>query len=178
MTFKLKPLTLGLTYAVSLLVGCADLPTTAMPPTLVPRPNYREYSIVSARGVQIYECKRTSVDSVATGWTFVAPEADLFDRDGRRIGTHGVGPHWLAQDGSRMVGKLVTSVPSPTPGAIAWLLLRAQSEGSNGIFSDVTHIQRLNTQGGIAPTSPCTPQRVGETARVAYTADYRLFTNL
>ena len=41
---------------------------------------------VAAHGVQIHECR--AVPGAAPAWIFVAPEADLFDGDGRRIGRH------------------------------------------------------------------------------------------
>jgi Protein of unknown function (DUF3455) len=177
MTFKLRSTFCRLPLVSALLAGCAASPMTAVPSALMPPPGHREVATISARGVQIYECRRTSADAVATAWAFVAPEAELFDGRGQRIGTHGAGPHWQANDGSRMVGKVMASAPTPMPGAIPWLLLRAESAGPSGTFSRVTHIQRLNTHEGTAPAAPCTPQRIGETARVAYTADYRLFTN-
>jgi hypothetical protein len=33
----------------------------------------------------------------------------------------------------------------------------------------------VNTAGGVAPSTPCTVDTMGATARVRYTADYRLF---
>ncbi|HEY6132865.1 MAG TPA: DUF3455 domain-containing protein [Rubrivivax sp.] len=167
----------------TLLVALAAAPTTsraaalheATPSALVPPPGHREVATVAARGVQIYECRQGTTGSGAA-WAFVAPEAELFDQAGRRIGTHGAGPHWQSLDGSRIVGKLLASSTAPVPDAIAWLLLGTQSTGSAGAFSGVTHVQRLNTQGGTAPAAACNPQRMGETARVAYAADYRLFT--
>ncbi len=36
------------------------------------------------------------------------------------------------------------------------------------------HLSGLS--GGVAPTEACNAERVGVTARIPYTADYRLFT--
>jgi len=40
------------------------------------------------------------------------------------------------------------------------------------LLADTTYIQRLNTNGGSAPTTACT---VGQTQLVPYTADYHFF---
>jgi hypothetical protein len=163
--------------SATIFAGCAATPREAVPSVLVPAAGDHEVATIGARGVQIYECRR-GTDNAGPAWAFVAPEAELFDQSGRRIGTHGAGPYWQSTDGSRIVGKLLASSAAPAPDAIAWLLLGTHSTGPAGVFSRVTHVQRLNTQGGTAPKSPCNPQRLGESARIAYAADYRLFTTL
>lgn len=143
----------------------ADVPATLAPPT-----GEAETMTVAAQGVQRYECR-------GDAWVFIAPEADLFDRRGQRIGTHGAGPYWQASDGSRIVGRVKARAEAPRDGAIPWLLLTAEpSSGTAGAFSRVTSVQRIHTTGGIAPTTPCTPERAGATARVPYAADYRFFS--
>jgi hypothetical protein len=123
--------------------------------------------VVPAKGVQIYECRDTK-------WVFVAPEADLYDTSGRRIGRHYAGPNWEAADGSRIVAAVKSRADAPQAGAIPWLLLSAKSVGGEGAFSRVTSIQRVSTVGGVAPAGACTT--AGEKARVPYAADYYLFT--
>ena len=154
-----------------LLAACAGTPPpTPVPPVLVP-PGEKAVDQVAARGVQIYECK---AKGEAFEWTFVAPEAELFDASGKRAGTHGAGPHWLALDGSRIEGKVVSRQDAPAAGAIPWLLLQAQGGDGQRSFGRVGYIQRINTQGGLAPAaSGCQRASLGQTARVAYTADYR-----
>jgi hypothetical protein len=49
----------------------------------------------------------------------------------------------------------------------------ATDAGTAGAFSGVTRIQRINTQGGVAPALPCAR---GEQARVPYTAEYHFFS--
>ena len=68
-----------------------------------------------------------------------------------------------------MVGTVIDRC-TPDPDAIPWLLLGAISSESPGIFHRVTHIQRLNTVGGNAPTAP--GNFTGEVARVPYTTEY------
>jgi len=118
---------------------------------------------LDAVGVQIYACQ-------ATGWVFQAPEADLY-RNGHLVGKHYVGPTWEYQDGSKVVGARVAGF-TPDPSSIPWLLLRAVSNAGEGQMSKVTFIQRLDTSGGLAPTSGCDAEHVGAVARVDYTARY------
>jgi hypothetical protein len=119
---------------------------------------------VYAEGVQIYRWNGTS-------WVFVAPDAILFaDLEGHgTVGTHYAGPTWESNSGSKVVGTVFDRC-TPNPSAIAWLLLDAVSSSGPGIFQGVTHIQRLNTVGGLVPTAP--GDVPGEEMRVPYTADY------
>jgi hypothetical protein len=155
--------------AVATLAACAQVAGTDVPAVLAPPPGERPTLTLSARGVQLYECR-------GDAWAFVAPEAELFDAQGRRFGSHGAGPHWLAGDGSRLVGQVRSRADAPRPGAIPWLLLRAQADGTSGAFSRVTSIQRIHTEGSVAPSAPRTPERDGVVARVPYAADYRFFS--
>ncbi len=64
----------------------------------------------------------------------------------------------------------------PNTGSISCLLLQSigNQKGPAGgkLLSNVTFVQRLNTNGGSAPTTACT---VGQTQLVPYTADYYFF---
>ena len=62
-------------------------------------------------------------------------------------------------------------------GAVAWLKLKVVGAEAGPTDGDklaaTTFIQRLNTQGGLAPTTGCaTLDDVGHQAYVPYTADY------
>jgi hypothetical protein len=118
---------------------------------------------VFGKGVQIYRWDGTT-------WTFVNPAADLFaDAAGNGfVGTHFGGPTWQTVSGSKVVGT-VTGRCTPNPDAIAWLRLDAVPGGS-GVFEQTAFIQRVNTVGGNAPSTPGAV--VGDEARVPYTADY------
>lgn len=144
--------------------ACAG--TVQVPDKLKPA-NESLSMIVPAKGDQIYECREAK-------WVFVAPEAELFDRAGKKIGRHYAGPHWESADGSRIVGAVKERADAPAAGAIPWLLLSARSVGPEGAFSKVTSIQRVATQGGVAPAGDCA--QAGAKARVPYTADYYFFT--
>jgi Protein of unknown function (DUF3455) len=148
-----------------LIAGCAS--TVPVPANLKPLAQEKLALVVPAKGVQIYECREAK-------WAFVAPEAELFDRAGKKIGRHYAGPHWEAADGSRIVGAVKERADAPVTGAIPWLLLSAKPAGKEGAFSKVTSIQRVATVGGVAPAGTCAP--AGARARVGYTADYYFFT--
>lgn len=128
-----------------------------------------------AQGVQIYDCA-AKADGSGPAWVFRAPEAQLADHAGRPLGKHFAGPTWEAPDGSRVVGQLKASAPSPTPGrAIPWLLLAAKSNSGSGVFADVRSILRINTHGGTPPDSPCTTELIGASMRADYTATYLFY---
>ena len=150
----------------SLAAGCAS--TVPVPDSLKPGANESLALIVPAKGVQIYECR-------ADKWVFVAPEAELFDRAGKKIGSHYAGPHWESADGSKIVGAVKQRADAPGAGNIPWLLLGAKSVGGDGAFSKVTSVQRVATVGGVAPAGSCA--QAGTQARVDYTADYYFFTS-
>jgi hypothetical protein len=127
---------------------------------------------VHAKGDQIYSCK---VDGAQAGWTLKAPEAQLFDKDGKSFGKHFAGPSWEASDGSRVVGKAAANVASPDADSIPWLLVKVVSHTGDGALARVTSIQRINTKGGKAPASGCDAGTAGQEVRVPYSADYLFF---
>jgi hypothetical protein len=159
-----------------LVAACSSMHTPSrtvdVPDQLRPEPKESLAMIVAAKGVQIYECRAKVDQAGGYAWAFVAPEADLFNAKGQKIGTHYAGPHWESTDGSKIVGRVKTSAAAPQADDIPWLLLATKSVASQGSFSGTTSIQRVNTVGGIAPGTGCSQGSVGSTARVPYTADY------
>ena len=127
---------------------------------------------VYAVGVQKYACQPNGT------WLFTDPEAVLYDANdaGKAVGSHFLNfatgrPVWQFKDGSSVEAARKASVGGG-PGNIAWLLLQAaeSSSGSDGDrLKSVGWVQRLNTSGGVAPSTPCTP---GDTLAVPYTTDY------
>jgi hypothetical protein len=163
-----------------LLAGCASqqAPRSAIqvPDNLKPGASESLAMVLPAKGVQIYECRARKDPSGGYEWAFVAPEADLFDAGGRRIGRHYAGPRWEATDGSTIQGALKERADAPAADAIPWLLLTTKSVGPEGSFSKVTSIQRVNTVGGVAPKSGCSQATAGTPARINYAAEYYFFT--
>jgi hypothetical protein len=147
-------------------------PAANVPDKLKPGTNESIALVTVAKGVQIYECRAVKDRAGAYEWALVAPEADLFDTSGRKIGKHYAGPHWESADGSKIVGTVKERVDAPQADAIPWLLLAAKSDGPSGSFSKFTAVQRVNTVGGMAPTAGCSQSALGATARVPYTANY------
>jgi len=127
-----------------------------------------------AKGTQNYRCQATSAS--AAEWKLVAPEAELFRAadSGDLAGTHGAGPSWTLKDGSGAKGDAPSAkkAASPEAGAVAWLLIPAQSNGQPGELQGVTLVQRINTHGGIAPAGGCDSGSVGAETKVPYTATY------
>jgi hypothetical protein len=128
-----------------------------------------------ATGVQIYECRAGKDDRTHYEWSFKAPEADLFDAKGEKLGRHYAGPTWEASDGSKVVGEVKGRCPASDANAIPWLLLNAKQHEGNGIFSHVTSIQRVETAGGKAPAGGCDQSSLGNEVRVPYTAVYYFY---
>ncbi|MGH9742593.1 MAG: DUF3455 domain-containing protein [Candidatus Acidiferrum sp.] len=139
-----------------------------VPEQLRPPANAEMVARVHAKGDQIYTCKE---DIKGYGWTLKAPDAQLFDKDGKSFGRHFDGPTWEAKDGSRVMGKAAANV-SPDPDSVPWLLVKVMKHKGNGVLSRVTTIQRIETKGGKAPASGCDEPHAGQEIRVAYTADY------
>ncbi len=166
-------------FALLLLLvgGCASQPPRAVdiPDKLKPPATESLAMIAHAKGVQIYECRVKKDQAGAYEWAFVAPEADLFDARGQKVGRHYAGPYWEGTDGSKIQGAVKERADAPAPGAIPWLLLTAKSVGPAGTFSKVTSVQRVNTAGGVAPSGGCSQATAGTGARVDYTADYYFF---
>lgn len=159
------------------LAACTSTPPVAVPAAIAVPASQSLATVASARGVQIYECRK---DKGLDGWVFVAPEATLFDAGGSEIGSHGLvangaGPFWQAVDGSRIVGAVKGRAEAPQNGAIAWLLLSTTSDGPQGTFSAVKNVQRVNTVGGLPPKEGCAPETYGQRLRVPYTATYQFF---
>lgn len=144
------------------------------PAALQPPDGERALFKWNATGAQIYECRADGKGRFT--WTFVAPEAELFNQDNDIVGTHGAGPFWAALDGSRTVGTVRASAEGASPADIPVLLLSARPGGGSGLMRSVTSVQRLNTRGGSAPLAGCrTESDAGKQARQPYIADYVFF---
>jgi Protein of unknown function (DUF3455) len=126
----------------------------------------------AADGVQIYACEAKDGGFV---WAFKAPEANLFDQNGRQVGTHFAGPTWKLFDGSALAGEVIAKSDAPEAGAIPWLLLKGKNHEGSGALSAAAYVRRADTRGGAAPKSGCDASHVGEQARMRYSANYQYF---
>ena len=103
------------------------------------------FGVVS--GTQTYTCANKTFVGTAS-----APEAQLAGRSGRIH--HFAGPSWQSvRDGSLITAAKIGE--SKVDGAIPELLLEVKTTSGTGLISKATHIQRLRTSGGTAPTAPC-----------------------
>lgn len=168
----------GLTSATLLAAVSTVLSFTVaaqqVPPPIQAPANEQLLLQVHAKGDQVYTCKS---DAAQFTWTLKAPDAQLFDKDGKPFGKHFAGPSWEANDGSRVTGKKVADVPSPDADSIPWLLVNIVSHDGKGVLSSATTIQRLNTKGGKAPASGCDASHVGQEVRAPYSADYLFYAS-
>lgn len=158
----------------------AQPPAPTVPAALQAPAGERKVLEHHARGVQIYRCAVPAAGAAVTApaWSFVAPRAELFANAGSNAvqGTHGAGPFWQGNDGSRIVGQVKARADAPQAGAIPWLLLATTSNGTPGTMAAVTSIQRITTVGGVAPNDGCASAGdVGKEAQVPYTATYVYF---
>ena len=72
-------------------------------------------------------------------------------------------------DGSAVKARIVVRVAGRGPDDLPWLKLNVTAQTGNGLFYGVTHVQRVNTQGGLI-SGPC--DQAGTYRSVPYSADY------
>lgn len=169
-----------------------------VPPEIQVPAGNKAYLKGSATGTQNYVCLPAES---GFAWKFQGPQAALFYTSQffgtqiiQQITTHflsanpfegGLGrPTWQSSlDTSSVWGKARASSTNPAyvaPGAIPWLLVEvvgAQKGPMGGYaLSETTFIHRLNTSGGVIPTTGCTESgNVGAIAFVPYTTDYYFY---
>ena len=171
---------IGTASVLALLAGVAAYAIGTPPaiPDNLKVPETQTLSLAAhAVGVQIYDCKPSREDPARFDWVFRAPEADLFDEAGNRIGKHYAGPTWESNDGSKVVGEIKARDDGPDASAIPWLLLTAKSTSGQGILAHTLSVQRVQTVGGKPPPSGCGPAQAARAreARVPYAAMYNFF---
>ena len=159
--------------AAGILVGMGALAVNADQTGMAPPQGSALLLEVAADGVQIYTCE---AKGNLFEWSFKAPEANLFDKQGRQIGTHFAGPTWKMADGSAIVGEVVAKTDAQEKDGIQWLLLRAKAHEGQGILGEAAFIRRTDTKGGVAPTAGCDAGHVSEQARMRYSAIYQFFS--
>jgi hypothetical protein len=154
-------------------------PSSDIPPSLQVPPGEKLILQSHATGWQIYTCG-AGTDGKPL-WTLKAPDADLHDEKGAVIGHHAAGPSWTYKDGSQVIGKATAHADAPdmkrtAAPSIPWLLVSAIGHSGDGLFTSVTHIQRVHTEGGQPPpASECDPAKPSAAARSSYTADYYFY---
>ena len=168
---RMKYLACGI--AAAMLIGTGGLAAGADQAAVAPPEGSSLVLELVADGVQVYTC---DPKDGGYGWSFKAPEANLFDKQGRQVGTHFAGPTWKIEDGSEVVGEVVAKADATEPRAIQWLLLRVKSHQGSGALSAVAYIRRTDTKGGVAPSRGCDASHLSEQARMRYSATYQFFS--
>ena len=177
------------TLAVALPVAAsAQVNPPAVPTNLQVEAGYAPYLMAHAEGTQNYICLSTPK---GFEWTFLGPQATLFDGAEQQVTTHYLSPNpvesgaaratWQHSiDSSAVWAAAIANSTDPAfvaPNSIPWLLLRVVGDqaGPTGGASLVgtAFIQRVNTAGGIAPAAGCKSAKdVGKKMLVPYSTDY------
>jgi len=129
-----------------------------------------------AEGAQIYECQLDAANRLV--WQAREPAATLMDGD-NSVGHHYAALHWEAvdartlvwehKDGSSVKARIVARAAGRTEDDLPWLKFGVITQSGNGLLYGVTHVQRINTQGGVV-RGPCT--QAGAYRSAPYSADY------
>lgn len=166
---------LALAWGSLLLAPRAQMQARPDVPDNLKAPTGEEVILVGhATGSQIYVCQAGADQKFS--WALKGPEADLVDAQSKKIIHHFAGPTWKHNDGSEVTGKVVAKQDAPKPDAIPWLLLTAATHTGSGIFSRVTTIQRIHTEGGLPPNAnSCNAAASGTESKSAYSADYYFY---
>jgi len=160
-----------------------------VPSNIVVLPPNRPFLVGHALGTQNYVCLPSGNEFKFKLFT---PQATLFDRGGKQLTTHFFSPDpedpqgtiratWQDSDDTSSVwGKVVPGDNATVdPTAIDWLRVTVVTTegGRKGALTRTTFIQRVNTTGGLAPSTGCSSASdVGTQAFVPYTADYIFYT--
>ncbi len=173
-----------------------DITPPPLPPGMAPVPAGNKLFLgTHAVGTQNYVCRPSGA---GVAYVLFTPEATLFGEDRGQVITHDFTPNpfeantdpkvvadgmiratWQHRDTSRVWAKVhqPNGAVIVDPNAIAWLLLDkvGVQKGPTGgdTLTKTTFVQRLNTTGGLAPSTGCSSLTdVGNFAFVPYTADY------
>ncbi len=126
----------------------------------------------AAAGDITYQCRAKKDMADQFEWVFAGPRAGLKDRKGNVAGTYyGPPATWESLDGSKITGTQVAIAPNGE-GNIPNQLVKANPAIGAGIMQGVSYIQRVATQGGVAPKTLCAKGNEGEKQVVTYKADY------
>jgi Protein of unknown function (DUF3455) len=123
-------------------------------------------------GLITYECRTKANMADAYEWAFVGPDAKLLDRSGKEVGKYfGPPATWQSNDGSKITATQLAVAPAQ-PGAIPLQLVKANAAMGAGAMQGVAYIQRVATQGGVAPARACDAAALRSKETVKYQADY------
>lgn len=161
--------------ATLLLSACASTPRysqESLPPAVQVPAGHSVAMQTVGKGIITYECKPKKDTAGQFEWSFVGPEAALSERSGKPVGRYfGPPATWENQDGSKVTGAQVAVAPA-SAGNIPYQLVKANPASGDGAMRGISYIQRVATNGGVAPKSPCAATNGGAKETVNYQADY------
>ncbi|MFI8749399.1 DUF3455 domain-containing protein [Vreelandella lionensis] len=163
------------TLAATLIASFSHVALADMTPAEVQVPDGNTVALETVGvGAITYMCE--AKEDGTMGWVFKGPHAALNDSEGTQVGSYyGPPATWEALDGSKITGTQLAVAPNGD-GNIPLQLVEANPAEGEGAMSGVSYIQRLNTQGGVAPDVACDDGHDGATAVVTYQADYIFWT--
>lgn len=179
-TIRTSLTTLALLGAAAALTACGSMSSPAAPafnqsslPTAVQVPAGQRIAMETVGAGDItYECRAKKDMPSAFEWVFVGPDAKLMDRSGKVVGRYyGPPATWESNDGSKVIATQLAVAPA-SAGNIPLQLVKANPAMGMGAMQGVTYIQRVATQGGVAPAVACTATNAGQKQVVKYQADY------
>ena len=162
------------------LAGCAGTPMMMSKPydqASLPQPvqvpaGHKVAMETVGTGDITYECRTKANAPGQYEWVFVGPDAKLMDRGGKQVGKYfGPPATWENMDGSKVTATQVAVAPAAA-GSIPLQLVKANPAMGMGAMNGVTYIQRVATQGGVAPAMACGAGNMGAKQVVKYQADY------
>ena len=179
-TIRTSLTTLALLGAAAALTACGSMSSPAAPafnqsslPAAVQVPAGQRIAMETVGAGDItYECRAKKDMPSAFEWVFVGPDAKLMDRSGKVVGRYyGPPATWESNDGSKVTATQLAVAPA-SAGNIPLQLVKANPAMGMGAMQGVTYIQRVATQGGVAPAAACTAANAGQKQVVKYQADY------
>ena len=167
------------TAALALIAACGSI-TPTMPsysqaalPAAVQVPAGNQVALETLGvGEVTYQCSAKKDMAGQFEWMFAGPDAVLLDRSGKQVGKYyGPPATWEAMDGSKLTAVQLAVAPNMA-GSIPLQLVKGNPAMGAGAMQGVTYIQRVATQGGVAPAAPCTAANLSAKQIVKYQADY------
>lgn len=150
----------------------------ALPPAVQVPAGHKAAMETIGTGDITYECRTKANMPGQYEWVFVGPDARLWDRAGKQVGKYyGPPATWENMDGSRVTATQVAVAPAAA-GSIPLQLVKANPAMGMGAMTGVTYIQRVATQGGVAPAMACGSGNTGARQMVKYQADYIFYKGM
>ena len=165
-----------LVFSIILMLSCyrPAMAEVSVPDAIKVPDGNNIYMTLHAKGDQIFHCV---LKAGVYSWKWHAPDAKLYDTQTQaEVGSHGAGPSWVYKDGSGVIAKVLQKTDAPDKVSAPWLLLEVSGHKGDGFLALTSYIQRINTQGGVTPSSGCDANHLGSEKRVPYLADYVFFS--